>query len=157
MVFLAFLTSEECLEACRRYVAPDVLAAELSRLWFDDIYVPGESYLDGLKGDRSEEAVRHFRACFSEDELAALERFHGFFELRIDMAANREHGRAFFPENDSWRALVRHAAGVLGDLETDAERLRGLLAGFVREMMDETGGRKDLGKASLRRLLHPAG
>ena len=45
---------------------------------------PGESYLNGLKGDRPEEEVDRFRACFSEEERAALERFHGFFELRLD-------------------------------------------------------------------------
>jgi hypothetical protein len=48
IVFLAFLTSEACRDACRRYVENEQLAAALSRLWFDEIYVPGERYLHGL-------------------------------------------------------------------------------------------------------------
>ena len=89
VVFLAFLTSEKCREACRRHASSEELAAALARLWFDEIYVPGERYLHSLKGDRSEEDIERFQACFTDDERAALERFHGFFELRLDFVSNR--------------------------------------------------------------------
>lgn len=140
VTFLAFLTSEACLDACRRHVAPERLAAALTRLWFDEIYVPGTHYLDGLKGDRTQEAVQDFEGCFTEDELATLERFHGFFELRIEMAVNRVQGRAAFPDNDSWRSLIRDAAALLDDLDPDPERLRSLLARLVKQVAADAGG-----------------
>ncbi len=153
VVFLAFLTSEACRAACRRFAAPETLAAALSRLWFDEIYVPGARYLDGLKGDRAEDAVRRFQACFTDEERADLERFHGCFELRLDLAANRARGRAFFPDNDSWRSLLRDAARLLNDLDPDPDRLRRLLAAFVEEaaarddgaaLLDALRGRRKL-------------
>ena len=137
VVFLAFLTSAECQAACRRHALPEELAAALARLWFDEIYVPGDSYLHGLKGDRSDNDLDRFNACFTDDELAELERFHGFFELRLDFVSNSALGRAFFPDNDSWRSLVKHAAYVLADLDPDPDRLRGLLAAFVEEALNE--------------------
>ena len=42
VAFLAFFTSDVCLEAVRSFVAPEQMAAELCRLWFDEIYVPGD-------------------------------------------------------------------------------------------------------------------
>lgn len=140
VVFLAFLTSERCMEACRRHAAAEELAAVLSRLWFDEIYVPGEHYLDGVKGDRSEEEVARFRACFTEEEHVGLERFHGFFELRLDFVSNSTQGRAFFPNNDSWRSLVKHAVYLLNDLDPDPDRIRTLLAGMVQEALRRGGG-----------------
>ncbi len=150
VVFLAFLTSERCQQACRRHAMPEDLAAALSRLWFDEIYVPGECSLDGLKGDRSDEDLDRFRACFSDDERAALDRFHGFFELRLDFVSNSARGRAFFPDNDSWRSLLHHAAYLLDDLDPDPDRIRALLAGFVEEVL----GRGD-GGALLEALRQP--
>jgi hypothetical protein len=135
VVFLAFLTSEPCQAACRRHAMPEELAAALARLWFDEIYVPGDSYLDGLKGDRFDDDLDRFRACFTDDERDALARFHGFFELRLDFVSNSALGRAFFPDNDSWRSLVKHAAYLLDDLDPDADRLRTLLAAFVEETL----------------------
>ena len=140
VVFLAFLSSERCRAACRRRADAEELAAALARLWFDEIYVPGQRYLDGFKGDRSDDDVERFLACFSDDEQAALERFHGFFELRLDFVSNSARGRAFFPDNDSWRSLVQHAAYLLNDLDPDPDRLRNVLAGLVEETLDEGGG-----------------
>lgn len=136
VIFLAFLTSEDCQNACRQYARPEELAAALSRLWFNDIYAPGQSYLDGLKGDRSIEDLERFEACFSDSERAILERFHGFFELRLDFVTNRVLGRAFFPDNDSWRGLIKHAAYVLAELEPDPDRLRTLLAAYVTQALE---------------------
>lgn len=142
-VFLAFLTSDACRDACRRYVENEQLAATLSRIWFDEIYVPGERYLHGVKGDRSEADVQHFWTCFTPDERATLERFHGCFELRLDLATNRAGGRAHFPDNDSWRSLLRDAAALLHDLAPDPDRLRTLLAG----LMEDVGGTQQAARA----------
>ena len=140
VVFLAFMTSQRCRAACRRHAMSEKMAAALARLWFDEIYVPGERYLDGLKGDRSEEDIERFQACFTYDELAALERFHGFFELRLDFVSNSARGRAFFPDNDSWRSLIQHAAYLLDELDPDPDRIRNVLAGFVEEVLDKGDG-----------------
>ena len=128
ILFLAFLTSKQCLDLCMHEARPEELAAELSRIWFDDIYMRGDSYLDGLKGDLSAEEIARFESCFSEGELETLERFHGFFELRIGFLANRQRGLARFPDNDSWRSLVRHADHVLSELAADPDHLRTMLA-----------------------------
>lgn len=154
-MFLAFLTSEACMEACRRHAASEELAAALARLWFDEIYVPGDRYLDGLKGDRPEEEVERFRACFTEAELAELERFHGFFELRLDFVSNSMRGRAFFPDNDSWRSLVKHAAYLLSDLDPAPDRLRTVLAGLVQDTLRHGDGNALI--AALRRPKLPGG
>ncbi len=136
VIFLAFLTSKDCQNACRQHARPEELAAALSRLWFNDIYVPGQSYIDGLKGDRSLEDLERFEACFNDNERAILERFHGFFELRLDFVTNRVLGRAFFPDNDSWHGLIKHAAYVLAELEPDPDRLRTLLAAYVTQALE---------------------
>ena len=140
VVFLAFMTSERCREACRRRTDAEELAAALARLWFDEIYVPGESYLDGLKGDRSDDDLERFLACFSDDERAALARFHGFFELRLGFVSNSARGRAFFPDNDSWRSLIQHAAYLLDDLDPNPDRTRTVLEGLVEEALEQGGG-----------------
>ena len=137
VAFLAFLTSDACLAACRTRVGAERLAAALCRLWFDEIYVPGAAYLGGLKADRAPAAIAAFENCFSLDELDTLERFHGCLELRLDLAVNRAHGRAFIPENDSWRSLRRDAASLLADLAPDADHLREALAALVNALLGE--------------------
>lgn len=133
-VFLAFLTSEECREACRKHARPEELAAALTRLWFDEIYVPGDSTFSGLVPEADPDAVTHFNAAFSESERKALERFHGFYELRMGFLSNQLYGRAFFPENDSWHSLLQHAGYVLAELDPDYERLKVILASLVDQM-----------------------
>lgn len=132
VLFLAFLTSRECLDLCRRAANPEDVAASLSGIWFDDLYVPGEGYLNAVKGDRHEDEVLRFQASFTESELQALERFHGFFELRASFLSNSRQGRAHFPENDSWQGLLRHADHVLSELEPDPDYLRSVLAALAR-------------------------
>ena len=146
VAFLAFLTSDDAMGACRARLGPERLAEALCRLWFDAVYLPAERYLDdGLKADRDAEALRRFEAAFSLDELETLERFHACLELRLDLAANRAAGRARFPDNDSWRSLRRDAARLLGDLAPDPERLRHALAGLVSALLGEDPAR--LGEA----------
>lgn len=133
-VFLAVLTSEACWEACRPFIPHEDLAAALCRIWFDDIYAPGQSYLEGLKGDRSEAAADRFWSHFTGEERAVMERFHGCLELRLDLLSNRGKGRAFFPDNDSWRSILRDARALLQELEPEPERLRSLVDAIVRRV-----------------------
>ena len=130
-VLLAFLTSPTCQAACRQHARPEELAAAISRIWFDEIYVPAERYLDEFKGDPSDLDLARFEACFSTGELEALARFHGFWELRLGFVTNSADGRALFPDNDSWRGLVKHAEYILGEMEPDAGRIQDALAVFV--------------------------
>lgn len=135
---LAFLSSEECRQICQRVLAPERLAYEWCRLWFDEIYVPSLRYLEGLKADRSEEAAAEFRACFTEDELEALERFHRFLELRVERLSDDAHQRESFPQTDAWDSVVRHAGYVLEDLEAvEPEAVRDDLAALVHTFTNQ--------------------
>ncbi len=138
IAFLAFLTSEDCHSACRELAQQEELAAAFTRLWFDEIYVPGDSTLDGLKPAPDPEELARFKACFSTRELNSLERFHGFFELRLSFLTNKLKGRAYFPDNDSWRSILQHAAYVLDELVLDPDHLRVMLAALVRHAKQGT-------------------
>ena len=133
VVFLAFLTSSECLDACKRQARPEELAGALTRIWFDDIYVPGEEYVDGLKGTNRDEHITVFNACFSEEERESLARFHGFFELRLDFLTNSVLGRGFFPENDSWQSILKHASYLLDELDPEPDWVRHMLASLASQ------------------------
>ena len=61
VLFLLFITSDDCLKAYENTIPQERLAFELSRIWFDEIYVPGMTYLvNGLKGDFSEKKSKQF-------------------------------------------------------------------------------------------------
>ena len=131
VVFLAVLTSEAWREAGEAPGESERLAFELCRLWVEDLYAPGLHTLDGLKGTRDEAAVRRFEEAFSPDERAALERFHHFLVLRLEMlpAPARQQGR--FPRDDRWHNLVRDAAYLLDALEAAPEDVRGIVSWLV--------------------------
>lgn len=147
--YLALLASEAAQDALGRRVDRERLAFELCRIWFDDIYVPSPRYFEGLKGDYSEDAAGRFRADFSREELAELERFTRFLELRMEMLSGgtaRSLGRV--SNTDAWQSLMRHAWYLLDDLEPDAEFRRARLAEAVENM--EGGDIRDVA-----RLLEP--
>lgn len=123
-LFLALLSSDEGRDACHEVLPPDRFAFVWCRLWFDEIYVPSTRYLDGLKGDPSETAVSEFRASFTDEEMEALEWFHRFLELRVDMLPGDLAEKESFPQNDAWDHVVRHAGYALEELETDPETLK---------------------------------
>lgn len=127
VLFLLFLTSEKCVEALKRRIPADRVVFEFCRLWFDEIYTPSARYMDGLKGDVSRERVAAFAQHFDEDELAALERFNAFLDLRIDMLSDAQRASRTFPENDMWRNIVRDAGYLVEDLEPDAAVRRRLV------------------------------
>lgn len=138
--FLLFLSSEECLSACRQSLVPwEKLAYELARIWFNEIYSPGIHYIGSLKGDFSPQEAQEFQENFSEDELASLERFHRFFELRMDMLPESARRAEIFPENDAWRNIMRHARYLAEELEPDAEKRRNRLEKYIRKSLNGKG------------------
>lgn len=115
--FLTFLTSEECRAACKNEHAADRLAFGLCRLWIDEIYAPGLLYVNGIKGDRSPAAAAAFESAFSPAELAALQRFHHFLELRMRMLSPAERSAGVFPDGAPRESMLRHARYLLDELE----------------------------------------
>ena len=138
MVFLGFLTSEKCRTACSRHARPEFLAAMLTQLWFEEIYVPSETAIDGIRPVPDPEDCRRFNACFSTEELGSLERFHGFFELKLNLLTNQIYGRAFFPENDSWQGILNHAKYLLAELNPDPDWLQSILEALIQNIQNET-------------------
>ena len=122
--FLALLSSEEALRLISGWMPPEKAAFEMCRAWFEKIYVPSDTYLDGLRGDRSQDAVNAFCALFDDEELSAMARFHRFFELRMAMVPESAKQAGRIPLTDSWQALVQHAAYLLEDLGIDGETAR---------------------------------
>ncbi len=137
--FLLFLTSDACLEACDEIMPREKLAFELCRIWFDEIYAPGQSYLESIKGDFSPEDVEAFEEAFEVEELIDLERFHHFFELRMKMLAEKYKRDSSFPDNDMWRNLTRSAAHVLKEIEPNAAQLRSVLEEKVETAVRQRG------------------
>lgn len=134
IVFLGFLSSEKCRDVCSRHAQPEMLAAILTRMWFEEIYVPSETAIDSIKPDLDPVECERFRGCFSAEELVALERFHGFFELRLNFLTNQVYGKAFFPENDSWQSLIDHAKYVLSELDPNPEWLQSMLETMIQNL-----------------------
>lgn len=131
--YLALLSSRKAHTVLGRIIEPQRLAFALCRAWFEVVYVPSGRYLDGLRGDVSHEAVRSFETAFDDDELAALERFHRFFELRLERqpAEVLESGRILL--DDPWDALVKDAGYLLESLEVDANEVRSRLEDRLSE------------------------
>ncbi|MCY3487422.1 MAG: hypothetical protein OXH34_03185 [Bacteroidetes bacterium] len=152
VVFLGFLTSEKCRKACSGHAQPEMIAAMLTRLWFEEIYVPSETGIDTLKPVPDPDDCARFNGCFSAGELTALERFHGFFELRLNFLTNQVYGKAFFPENDSWRSLIEHARHVLSELDPNPEWLQSMLEAMIQNL--QKGELKD-GLCNPRLLVSP--
>lgn len=123
-MLLAVLASEESQHLLARRSGRDRLAHELALAWFDVVYLPSNRYLGGLKGDFSLAAAERFEDAFDPVELAAMERFHRFFELRMDMLPARLLEQRRIPIDERWRSLMRDAGYLLEDLGVDVEGLR---------------------------------
>lgn len=132
--FLSIVASDSARDTLGRRIDPERLAFELCRIWFAEIYLPGRRYIDSLKGDYSETAAARFRSAFSEDELADLERFNRFLELRTDMLSGEARRAGRMPNNDAWHGVARHASYLLNDLEPDAEYRRARLSEVVADV-----------------------
>ncbi len=125
---LGLLASEEAQATLAKRLERPRLAYELACAWFDDAYVPSERYMDGLKGDLAPEAAETFRDAFDPVEIAAMERFHRFFELRIDMLPPALLASRRIPIDDRWRSLMKDAGYLLEDLGGAEEDFRRRLA-----------------------------
>lgn len=154
-LFLALLASDACREACHQVLPPERFAFVWCRLWFDEVYVPSSRYLDGLKGDRSEEAVEAFRAAFTEEETEALERFHRFLELRVEMLPGDLARDESFPQNDAWDHVVRHAGYALEELEPDPASLKEQV-GWVARLLTRRGEQQTSTESALPSSLREA-
>lgn len=121
---LGLLASEEAQTLLARQTPRERLAYELARYWFDVVYTPSGRYVDGLKGDFSMEAAESFNDAFDPVELAAMERFHRFFELRIGMLAPGQLDAKRIPIDETWRTVMKDAGYLLEDLHVDPTELR---------------------------------
>jgi hypothetical protein len=137
--FFLFLSSEECLNVYREAASWEKLAYELARIWFNEIYSPGIRYIDSLKGDFSPQKAQDFQEYFTEEEMESLERFHRFFELRMDMLPESARRAEIFPENDAWQNVMRHACYLAEELEPDAEKRRSRLEKYIRKSLTKKG------------------
>lgn len=131
---LALLASEKSQEVLARRTSRERVAFELTRVWFDEIYVPSGRYLGGLKGDFSREAAETFNDAFDPVEMAAMERFHRFFELRMEMLPRDFIEAEGIPIDERWRSLMRDAGYLLEDLDVDVrDRARRLASSLKNE------------------------
>lgn len=121
ITYLTLLSSEASRQTLTQIVEPERLAFELCRTWFDDIYIAGHRYFDGLKGDFSPNAAEVFYSAFTAGEMAALERFSQFLELRLDMLPKSDLVARRIPDNDTWRNFVKDARYLLEDLDPHAK------------------------------------
>lgn len=115
--FLRLLSDLDAVDAfAARYADKDV-PAELCRIWFDEIYAPSKTYLEGMKGDASEQEAERFNAFFTTEELDALERFHRFFELRVEMHQKSGGQLGKFSDSQLWKYLFKDAIAALDAFE----------------------------------------
>lgn len=143
LLFFLIMTSEACQRLLHDLAPAEEINYKLCRLWFDEIYKPGLSYLDNsLKGDYSKQAVREFEEAFEVEELIELERFHRFFELRLEMQINQKPG--VFPNNESWQNLVSHAKKILEMLEPQAHSLQHGIAEKISTSLSEVTSERAL-------------
>ena len=134
--FLLFLTSEKCIEACSKFTTAEKLIFKLSKIWFNDIFVPGRVFIDAVKNDYSEENSRIFQDCFDVEEYDVLERFHIFFDLRLNMLSEKNKNNAEFPVTDMWENIVKDAGYVLDEIVPDQNNLRTELEEKVAQALE---------------------
>lgn len=146
VTYLSLLSSDTAREALRHHIAPERIAFELCRVWFDEIFVAGRRYFDGLKGDYSQEAADRFCNAFTAQELAAIQRFSQFLELRLDMLPDHAVAARRIPDSDAWRNLVRDAGYLLDDLDPQARVRR-------KRLMEWLDDRDAAESPSLRQLI----
>ena len=82
---------------------------EIIRQWFDDLYVPGTdgSSIEPRVYNRD---IAEFRAVFSDDELAALQKFHAVFDEAYP-ALSRDPGS--FLRDLGWQTIANRAKEAL--------------------------------------------
>jgi hypothetical protein len=94
---LELLGSEEKQLAYERDVPHVDITAELVCMWFNDQYHPD----------------RGFEALFSSDELAALARFHRFYDERVDRLPESQGTVRTWLADPLWREIMQQAQTTL--------------------------------------------
>jgi hypothetical protein len=122
--FLLFITSEKCIEACTKFASSEKVIFKLSKTWFNDIFIPGKVFLDAVKNEHSDETSKVFQDCFDVEEYDVLERFHIFFDLRMNMLNKKDKTNNEFPVSDMWKNIVKDARHVLQEIVPDQDKLR---------------------------------
>lgn len=135
LIFLGFFTSKESQQAHLPTVPEGQLAFELCSLWFEEVFVAGMRYLDGVKGDYDKQAAADFRASFTDEEWKYLERFHRFLELRVDMMPESAKRQRVLPANNLWESIVRDARYLYELLEPDERKRRKLTTDKALRML----------------------
>lgn len=107
--FLEFLSSLKGQELTTREVPPEELVIKFCQLWFDDIFIPGGTYLDALKGDVPEESIEEFWSQFNVSEQDALAFFHRFFELRLQVVTKNEESLEGLYQSEAWGNIIKDA------------------------------------------------
>lgn len=106
---LGLIASFREVLVARPGLSPERLSFLLCRMWFDEVYVPGRRYLDGLKGDFDPVAAERVLALFDEDEQRWLERFNRFLELRVAALGTGPLNQGIFPVGERWESVIRDA------------------------------------------------
>jgi hypothetical protein len=95
---LQLLASEEQQLAYERDVPHVDITTELVCMWFDDQYHPKQ---------------RHFESCFTATELAALEEFHQFYDVRVDKLPKSQGSVRTWLDSPVWREVMEQARRTL--------------------------------------------
>ncbi len=109
LAFLAFIADRSFYHELKDRPSDEVLSHRLAELWFEEIYTPSLRYLDSYKGDSEDKKIALFESEFSQDELQALERFHRFFELRLEMLRDPTRLKTLKWESAFWNHLSKDA------------------------------------------------
>ena len=138
LIYLKFLADPASDILFRNTADPQQLAIDLCGLWIENIFLPGPRNLDGLKGCTSEREIASFKEAFTKTEFAALERFHVFLELRLEMLPKRRRVETRFPDGEFWQNIFRHAANVLVEIDPDGLELDDILSRLDQDVISST-------------------
>ncbi len=87
------------------FVGPDEMVCQ----WFDDLYLPGTDG-SGFEPGAHDRGIAEFRALFSGDELAAMERFHAVFEEAYPALSRDPRS---FQRDLGWQTIANRAKDAL--------------------------------------------
>ena len=117
--FLRLVQQGERALANRLGVPLEQLAEELCRFWLDEVYVPGDEYIDGVKGDKRDEDLKAFCEAFDRDELAHLARFNHFLLLRLKRLHRDQGSLQGLASSELWESIKRDAESTLSLFAVD--------------------------------------
>lgn len=139
--FLLILTSEMCLKECYKIIPPEKLIFRLAKIWFNEIFAPGKTFVRAIKNSYSEEKAAYFIDCFEVEEYDVIERFSLFFDLRLNMHSKSKIENAQIPQDDLWHSIQKDARHVLEELFLNQESLRKKLEFEITEGLQDKNNR----------------